>query len=68
MNQVETSAVETGRSKLLLSIEDVAYQLSLSKAKVYAMAASGELSSVLIGRSRRIPAASLESFLNLHAV
>jgi excisionase family DNA binding protein len=50
--------------RLLLTPKDVAHKLSLSLAKVYAMLASGQLACVRIGRSVRIPAASLNAFLS----
>lgn len=40
---------------LLLDAADAANALSLSRAKVFAMASSGEIPSVRIGRSLRIP-------------
>lgn len=45
--------------KLLYTASEVAQLLSLSKAKVYLMAAQGELESVHFGKSVRIPAAAL---------
>jgi excisionase family DNA binding protein len=55
------------KEKLLLTPYEVADQLSISRAKVYAMAASGELAAVRMGRSIRIPAAAVSSFLTSHA-
>lgn len=48
----------------LLKAEEVAEQLRLSKAQVYALIAEGVLPSVRIARSVRIPAAALEAWLS----
>ena len=45
---------------MLLRCEEVAKRLGLCRAKVYAMAASGELPTVRVGRSVRIPVKALE--------
>ncbi len=49
--------------KLLLKCEEAAKRLSLGRAKVYMMAASGELPSVRIGRAVRISADSLREWV-----
>ena len=49
--------------KLLLKVEDVCERLSLGRSKVYEMMASGELRSVQVGRSRRVPAPALDELL-----
>jgi excisionase family DNA binding protein len=51
--------------KLLLRVEDVMSQLSLSRPTVYHMIAAGELPSIRIGRAIRVPVASLEDWLRL---
>lgn len=48
---------------LLLRCEEVAKRLGLCRSKVYAMAASGELPSVRVGRSVRIPIRALEAWV-----
>ena len=51
-------------SKLLLKCEEAAKRLSMGRAKVYMMAASGELPSVRIGnRAIRISAEALEQWV-----
>lgn len=52
-----------GEEKLLLRCEEAAQRLSMGRAKVYLMAASGELPSVRIGRAVRIPADGLEEWV-----
>lgn len=50
--------------RLLLKCEEAAKRLSLGRAKVYLMAASGELPSVRIGRAVRIPADGLQEWVD----
>lgn len=49
--------------KALLRMEEVAEKLGISRARAYAMAAAGELPSVRIGRSRRVPVRQLEVWI-----
>jgi len=48
-----TTIAETPR--LLLTIGQAAQELSLSRSKIYELLGAGEIRSVRIGRSRRIP-------------
>jgi excisionase family DNA binding protein len=48
---------------LLYTVEDVAEALRISRAHVYHFLATGQLDSVLLGRSRRIPADALAEFI-----
>jgi len=48
---------------LLVTPEEAARRLSLGRTTVYELMATGELESVRIGRSRRIPVSSLVSFV-----
>jgi excisionase family DNA binding protein len=50
-------------ARLLYRVTDVAEALSLSRAKVYELIASGTLRSVRIDGARRIRAADLEAFV-----
>lgn len=50
-------------SPLLYTPERTAVRLDVSRTTVYALLAAGELESVRIGRSRRIPAESVESYV-----
>lgn len=45
--------------KLMYTIPEAAAALSLSRAKVYSMAANGEIESVRFGRAIRITASAL---------
>ena len=48
---------------LLLRIEETADELRMSRAKVASMVAGGELPSIKIGRSRRVPAEQLREWV-----
>jgi excisionase family DNA binding protein len=50
--------------KLLYRVPEAAESLGLSRAKLYQLMATGEIESVKIANSRRIPAAELEAFVN----
>jgi excisionase family DNA binding protein len=53
----------THDSLRLLTVVDVAERLSLSRSKVYALMATGDLPFVHIGRNRRIRLIDFESYL-----
>jgi excisionase family DNA binding protein len=48
---------------VLLKIPDVMERLSVGQTKVYELMSSGELRSVKVGRSRRVPSNDLERFI-----
>jgi excisionase family DNA binding protein len=50
--------------KLLLKAEEAAEVLSIGRSKVYELIGTGELASVRIGASRRIPAEALVEFVS----
>ena len=49
--------------KKLLTTAEVQEMLSVGRTRVFALIASGQLRSVLIGSSRRIPTDSVEEFI-----
>lgn len=49
---------------VLLRVEEAAERLGISRAQIFRLIASGQLSSVKIGASRRVPVRSLESFVD----
>lgn len=52
---------------LLLTVEEAAQRLRLGRSMVYTLIAQGRLTSVQIGRARRIPHRALVAFVeNLH--
>jgi excisionase family DNA binding protein len=50
--------------RLLLTPEDAAVALSISRTRVYELMASGRLPSLKIGRSRRISVDALAAFIS----
>ena len=60
-----TSVSTTKIEPLLLRVDEAAEALALSRTKVYELMASGELESVKLGRSRRVPTAALADFLEV---
>ena len=49
--------------KLLLTIVEAAQRLNLSRSLLYDLVLSGQVVSIKIGRSRRIPVSALETFI-----
>jgi excisionase family DNA binding protein len=49
--------------KLLVTIEEAAHILSISRSKVYGLLNTGQLLSIHIGRARRIRLRDIESFV-----
>lgn len=47
---------------VLLTVEEAARRLAVSRALAYQLIAAGRLPSVRIGRLRRVPVAALEAF------
>lgn len=60
MNRTKPTGVNSPR---FLTIAQAAEDLNVSRWTIQRAIAAGKLSTVLIGRSRRINAASLEAFL-----
>ncbi len=48
---------------LLMNIDEASQILNLGRSKVYELVMRGELQSIKIGRSRRIPRSSIEEFI-----
>ncbi|GAA3460348.1 helix-turn-helix domain-containing protein [Saccharothrix longispora] len=49
---------------MLYRVEEVAQALRIGRTKVFDLIRSGELTSVKIGGSRRIPASSVQEYLS----
>jgi excisionase family DNA binding protein len=62
MPQPGTSANAT--EPLLVTAEQAARSLSICRTKVYELLRNGELESVRIGTSRRIPASALDEYVD----
>lgn len=50
--------------KLLLRVEDVADLLAIGRTSVYTLIKAGELASVKIGGSRRVPSTAVQHYLD----
>jgi excisionase family DNA binding protein len=50
--------------RVLLTPEEAAQRLALSRTTIYELIRTGELRSVKVGRARRIPVAALGEFVN----
>lgn len=53
----------TTTTKLLLTAEEAAEALSLSRSTVYVELSAGRLESISVGRARRIPVDAIERWL-----
>jgi len=58
-----TLRADTPAAKLLLKVEEAAQLLSLSRKTLYDLMSRGELASLKIGGSRRIPLTALHAFI-----
>ena len=58
-----TSREPTTAPRILLSVEEAADQLSVSRTRLYALIKTGDIASVRVGRLRRIPADALLEFI-----
>jgi excisionase family DNA binding protein len=54
---------EVKSERLLLRVEEAAEVISLSRAKVYELLAKGDIPSITIGRSRRIPVSAIKNWI-----
>jgi excisionase family DNA binding protein len=57
-----TPMAVTSTERVLLSVEEAAERLSISRTRVYALIKTGALVSVRVGRLRRVPAEALTEF------
>jgi excisionase family DNA binding protein len=51
------------RGRLLLTVQDIQDELRIGRSSVYALIRSGQLATIHIGRSVRVPRTSLEAWL-----
>ncbi|MFD0856516.1 helix-turn-helix domain-containing protein [Actinomadura adrarensis] len=51
-------------TRLLLTVQEAAQALAISRSKLYELIASGELPSVRIDGSRRVPLTALDAYIN----
>ena len=52
--------------RILLTVDEAAQRLGVARSHLYKYVLSGELPSVKLGRSRRIPASALQEFVERH--
>ena len=66
LRQVRRGSLMNGsvEQKSLLTVAEVKEKLSLGITKIFQLIASGELKSIQIGKSRRIPVMALEEFID----
>jgi excisionase family DNA binding protein len=50
--------------KVLLTVEEAAEAMSLSRSLVYLLLGSGDIASIKVGRIRRIPFSALQDFVS----
>ena len=61
--QIESTLAAPPASSSLLTVVEAARELRVSRSRVFALLAAGELEGVRIGRSRCVPRRSIEEFL-----
>ena len=49
--------------RLLLTVPEVARRLGMGRSFVYQLVSRGEIQSIKLGKSRRIPVSALEKFI-----
>jgi excisionase family DNA binding protein len=52
------------RPRALYRIDDAAALLSISRSRVYELVRSGQLRTVMVGRSRRVPARAVDDYVD----
>lgn len=55
---------ESDGRKLLLTVDEAARRLSLGRSHLYELVMRGDIDTIKLGRSRRIPAAALDRFVS----
>ena len=60
---MNTNLETTPQDIVLLTIPVAMHRLSISRSSLYELMALGEIVSVKLGRSRRVPAASIDDFV-----
>jgi len=63
MDDVLKASRERDPEQLLVRVETAARMCSISRSRVFELIASGEIPSVSIGRSRRIPVEALRTWI-----
>ena len=53
--------------RLLLTVEEAAQRLAIGRSLMYELLASGRITSIRVGRLRRVPCGALTDFVDGHA-
>ncbi len=61
--EIKNEARSPAQVRMLLTAEQAAQLLAIGRTKVFELIRSGELESIRIGSSRRIPIDAIESFV-----
>ena len=59
----DTAPGKLDAARVLLTVEAAADRLSISRTRMYALIKTGEITSVRVGRLRRIPTAALDTYM-----
>ncbi|MCQ4044483.1 helix-turn-helix domain-containing protein [Streptantibioticus rubrisoli] len=62
-----TTTIANPTERLVYTVAEAAYALRIGRSKLYELLASGEIESIHIGRSRKIPASALDDYLTDYA-
>ena len=57
---------EEGEARMLLTVEEAAQRLAIGRSLMYKLLASGRITSIRIGRLRRVPCEALTDFVDGH--
>jgi excisionase family DNA binding protein len=60
---MNTTMEATAQDVVLLTIPAAMHRLSISRSSLYELMALGEILSIKVGRSRRVPSASIDAFV-----
>jgi excisionase family DNA binding protein len=60
----DSSSSLLSEGKVLLSVEEAASVMSLGRSFIYDLVMRGEIASIKVGRTRRIPVMALQEFVN----
>ena len=63
-HHITRKEAEPTTARLVYTIAEAAAALRISRTKLYELMTAGEIESVHIGRSRKIPADTLDAYLN----
>ncbi|MCI2423958.1 helix-turn-helix domain-containing protein [Saccharopolyspora sp. K220] len=59
-----TNHTNTNQPRVLLTVEQAAHRLSLSRTTMFRLLKQGQITSIRIGKARRIPAEALDTYIN----